>query len=103
MARIVLGICCSHTPQLHTPTDQWDIRAKRDSEDGLPFWYHGERLRFAELLEKRRYLDLESQITLAEHEARLQKACAALDQLSKFYRGSCPDVTLIFAIAVTLT
>lgn len=96
MASIVLGIGCSHTPQMHTPADQWDIRAKRDSEDGLPFWYHGERLMFAELLEKRRHLDLESQISLAEREARLQKACAALDQLSKLYRDIRPDVTLIF-------
>ena len=49
MAEIVLGIGCSHTPQLHTPARQWEIRAERDKRDGLPLWYKGRRLTYAEL------------------------------------------------------
>ena len=96
MARIVLGIGCSHTPQLHTPARQWDIRAKRDKEDGLPFWYHGERLTYSQVLEKRRHLDLESQTTLAIREERLQKCHAALEQLWLLFAAASPDVTIIF-------
>lgn len=96
MARIVLGIGCSHTPQLHTPAAQWDIRAQRDTEDGLPFWYHGERLAYREVLEKRRHLDLESQTTLAVREERLQKCHAAVEQLRRLFAAANPDVTIIF-------
>ena len=96
MARIVLGIGCSHTPQLHTPADQWDIRAKRDTEDGLPFWYQGERLTYREVLEKRRHLDLASQTTIAIREERLHRSRAAVDRLSEAFAAAAPDVTIIF-------
>ena len=44
MAEIVLGIGCAHAPQLHTPVEEWEHRAARDTMDAEPFWYKGERM-----------------------------------------------------------
>ncbi len=64
MAEIVLGIGCAHTPQLHTPADKWEIRAVRDTNDGVPMWYEGEHLPYAEVLERRKHLQLEAQTAM---------------------------------------
>ena len=94
MARITLGIGCSHTPQLHTPVEQWKIRARRDVADGLPFWYHGERMVYADLLEKRKHLQLD--IDGAERERRLAAATRGLLQLKDVCDNARPDAIVIF-------
>jgi hypothetical protein len=96
VAKIVLGLGCSHTPQLHTPAEQWDIRATRDAADALPLWLHGERLRYSEVLEQRSHLDLGSQTTMQIREQRLQKAHEALGQLADVYSACSPDVAIVF-------
>lgn len=94
MASIVLGIGCAHTPQLHTAADQWDIRAHRDAADGVPLWYKGERLTYAEVLEKRGHLDL--QISMAAREKRLHESFEAIARLGDMFAAVNPDVTIIF-------
>jgi hypothetical protein len=96
MAEIVLGIGCSHTPQLHTPAGQWEIRAERDKRDGLPLWYQGQRVTYAELEAKRQCESLDRQLDMAVREARLQAAHRAIENLSYRYAAANPDVTLIF-------
>lgn len=94
MARIVLGIGCAHTPQLHTAADQWDIRAHRDAADGVPLWYQGARLTYAEVLEKRGHMDL--QINMSAREKRLQASLAAIAMLGDLFAAVNPDVAIIF-------
>lgn len=96
MAKIVLGIGCAHTPQLHTPADKWDIRAVRDTQDGVPLWYKGERLKYAELVEQRKDQKLGEQTDIATREERLGKSYAAIDQLSDIFAEAEVDVTIIF-------
>ena len=97
MAKIVLGIGCAHTPQLHTPADKWDIRGKRDTEDGVAFWYKGERLKYARLAEIRAEQNLDEQTGMEIREERLTKSFEAIEQLSKIYAAAAkPDVTIIF-------
>ena len=96
MAKIVLGIGCAHTPQLHTPADKWDIRGKRDTEDGVPLWYKGERLKYAQLAEIRAEQNLAEQTGMETREERLTKSYAAIDQLSEVFAEAKPDVTIIF-------
>lgn len=96
MAKIVLGIGCAHTPQLHTPADKWDIRAKRDTQDGVPLWYKGVRLKYAELIERRKSQKLEQQITMEFREERLAKSYVAIDRLAEVYAAAKPDVAVIF-------
>lgn len=96
MAEIVLGIGCAHTPQLHTPADKWDIRAKRDREDGLPLWYKGERRLYAEILEKRKHQNLGAQTAIEIREERLRKSYAAIDRLSEIFAAAKADIAVIF-------
>lgn len=96
LADIVLGIGCAHTPQLHTPAVQWDIRAQRDMADGVPLWYRGERLTYAEVEAKRRQEDIARQTSLDIREARLAHSARALDRLAEIFAGVAPDVAVLF-------
>jgi hypothetical protein len=96
MAQIVLGIGCTHTPQLHTPAAQWDIRARRDAENGVPLWYRGRRMSYAEVEAERSHLDLAAQTTLGIREARLEKSHRAIGTLADVFADVEPDVTVIF-------
>ena len=96
MANIVLGIGCAHTPQLHTPADKWEIRAVRDTQDGVPMWYHGERMTYAEVLEKRKHLNLDAQTAMEIREERLQNSYKAIDKLSGIFADAKPDVAIVF-------
>jgi hypothetical protein len=96
MAKIVLGIGCAHTPQLHTPAEQWDIRAKRDTEDGVPMWYEGKRMKYAEVLAKRKHLGLHEQTAMQVRKDRLLLSFEAIGRLSEIFASAKPDVAVIF-------
>jgi hypothetical protein len=96
MAEIVLGLGCAHTPQLHTPADKWEIRAQRDKTDGVPMWYKGERMLYAEVLEKRKHLGFDEQTDMATRQHRLESSYAAIDRLSEIFTAAKPDVAIIF-------
>ena len=96
MARIVLGIGCAHTPQLHTPAEKWEVRGVRDTQDKVAIWYQGERMTYAEVLEKRKHLDLGPQTAMQVREERLQKSYQAIDQLSEIFAEVKPDVAIVF-------
>ena len=72
MAEIVLGIGCAHTPQLHTLAEDWDIRAARDRTDGIPLWFHGRKLKYAELEAERADERLADRLDLATRRAALE-------------------------------
>ena len=96
MARIVLGIGCSHAPQLHTPVEHRDQHARRDTEDGTPLWYKGERIEYTELLERRRGHNFGEQLDPQLCDERLKKARDAIRQLSEIFAEAWPDITIIF-------
>lgn len=96
MAEIVLGIGCTHTPQLHTPAERWDVRATRDREDGVPFWYRGRRLCYAEVEDERRSEGLGAQTALAVRKDRLQKSHAAIARVAGILGDVAPDAVVIF-------
>ena len=96
MAEIVLGIGCAHAPQLHTPIEEWDHRAQRDTTDAEPLWYKGERVNYAELLQQRSEQDLGEQTGMATCEDRIDKSHAAIERLSEIYARTKADVTIIF-------
>ena len=96
MATIVLGLGCAHTPQLHTPAELWEIRAERDMTDGVPLWFHGERLKYKDVEAARKHEALAEQTAMEIREERLQKSFEAVDTLSGVYAEARPDVTVIF-------
>ena len=95
MAQIVLGIGCAHTPQIHTPAREWDIRAERDRKDGVPLWYQGQRVTYAELEAKRRHENLAAYLDMTTREAALQRCFAAMDRLHEAYVAANPDAVII--------
>ena len=83
MAEIVLGIGCAHTPQLHTMAEDWDIRAARDRADGIPLWFRGRKLKYAELEAERAPERLADRLDLATRRAALEASFDAIDRLHK--------------------
>jgi hypothetical protein len=96
MATIVLGIGCSHTPQLHTPAEQWEVRARRDRQDGVPLWYRGRQLKYADVEAMRAHLKLGEQTSMAIREERLKRSFEAMDRLAEAFSAARPDVTIVF-------
>lgn len=95
MAKIVLGIGCAHTPQLHTLAEDWDIRADRDRQDGVPLWFRGKKLSYAELAALRASENLGARLGMETRNEALQKSFAAMDILHDAYREADPDIVVI--------
>lgn len=96
MAEIVLGIGCAHTPQLHTPADKWEIRAERDKTDGVPMWYRGERMKYAEVEAARKDEGFAEQTEMSIRQERLENSYKAIDVLSDVWAKANIDVAIIF-------
>ncbi len=96
MAQIVLGIGCAHAPQLYTPVDEWQQHAQRDTEDAEPFWYKGERVKYAELLAERSNQNLAEQMDVQVCNERIEKSQDAINRLSDIFAEAQPDITIIF-------
>ena len=96
MAEIVLGIGCAHAPQLHTPVEEWEQLAQRDTRDAEPFWYKGERANYDELLKARSEQNLDEQLGIEICKERIAKSHEAIDQLSEIFAEAQPDITIIF-------
>lgn len=95
MAEIVLGIGCAHTPQLHTMATDWDIRAVRDRADGIPLWWKGRKLPYAELEAERVGERLGDKLDLPTRQAALDASFAAIDRLHDLFVETDPDVVVI--------
>lgn len=95
MAEIVLGIGCAHTPQLHTLAHDWDIRAARDRQDGIPLWFHGRKMLYAELEAMRAHENIAAELDMATRQAALDASFAAMDRLHAAYVDADPDVVII--------
>ena len=96
MAEIVLGIGCAHAPQLHTPVAEWEHHARRDTSDAEPFWYKGERVKYADLLEQRGEQNLGEQIDTNTCNERVAKSHAAINRISQIFSEADPDITIVF-------
>lgn len=95
MARIVLGIGCAHTPQMHTAAPDWDLRAARDRADGVPLWFRGRRLKYAELAKLRTGEALSRRLEMSVREAALARCFGAMDRLHGQLVAAAPDIYVI--------
>lgn len=94
MARITLGMGLSHTPQLHTAAEQWDIRVKSDEKNNAHI-FRGGTYSWEELKAERLKENLAEQITLEMKQLRLNKGLSAIEQLAGIYHDKKPDVAVI--------
>lgn len=95
MAEVVLAIGCAHTPQLHTVAKDWDIRAARDRKDGVPLWFKGRKLSYAELEAERRGENLGDLLAMPVREAALRASFAAMDKLHDAFVAARADAVVI--------
>lgn len=94
MARIVLGMALSHTPQLHTPPEQWPLRLAAD-EKNPRHHFRGRTYTWPELQAARAHEGLEAHLTLEERRSRQDRALAAVQRLAQVYDEVRPDVAVI--------
>ena len=86
MAKIVLGLASSHTPQLNIPASDWPLLQQKDETDP--------RLDYASLLH-RAPADIDAQITPEAMQERDELCQKALDSLSAILRQTAPDVLVV--------
>ncbi len=86
MAKIVLGLASSHTPQLSIPGDQWPLLQKKDESDP--------RIDYASLLERAKP-GIEAELTIEKFRERDASCQRALDDLKKVLNMTAPDVLVV--------
>ena len=94
MAQIVLGMGVSHTPQLHTPAEQWDIRVEADRRNKA-HQYRGKSYDWDGLKALRREENLGEQAQLEYRQKRLEQAHRSLEELARIFESVKPDVAVI--------
>lgn len=94
MARIVLGMGISHTPQLHTPAAQWDIRVEADRRNKA-HQYRGKTYDWDGLKALRQGENLAEEARLERRQERLERAHRSLEELARMFARVKPDVAVI--------
>src|SRR5919201_1733170 len=95
MARIVLGLCSTHSPQLSTPAEVWPEHGENDRRNPWLIDTHGERLSYEQALERAdpRVADELSAEKHAQRYATVQQAVARLQQAMT---EAAPDAVIVF-------
>ena len=94
MARVVLGMGLSHTPQLHTPPEQWDIRVEADRRNKA-HQFRGKTYDWDALKQVRDADRLGAEAGLERRAERLNRAHRSLEKLAEIYRQTRPDIAVI--------
>ena len=84
MAQIILGMGVSHTPQLHTPAEQWDIRVDADRRNKA-HKYRGKTYDWDGLKALRQAENLANEATLEKRQERLKRAHQSLEGLAQIF------------------
>ncbi len=94
MATIIFGAATSHTPQLHTPAELWDVRVGSDMRNPAHL-FRGRAYGWQELVSLRASEGLADQITLEVRQRRLEAGTRAVEELARAYRTAGADVAVI--------
>ena len=95
MARIVLGLCSTHSPQLSTPAEVWPEHGENDHRNPWLIDTHGERLAYEEAL-KRADPRLEAELTPQKHAQRHAVVQQAVARLQRELAEAAPDAVVVF-------
>ncbi|HZU18932.1 MAG TPA: protocatechuate 3,4-dioxygenase [Candidatus Dormibacteraeota bacterium] len=94
MAKIVLGLAASHSPQLSTPCELWAMHAERDRQN-KELHFRGSVYDYEGLVEARREEHLEKEIDDRIWLEKHQRCERGIDALAKTLGEVDPDVVLI--------
>ena len=93
MAKVVLGIGCSHGPMLSTAPDQWHLRAGADRANPQ-HWYRGQAYAF-DALKATRARSFEVESAAEERIRRYERSQRALDALARQFAAAQVDLAVI--------
>lgn len=96
MADIVLGLGTSHSPQLSTPADQWNLRADVDRRNPRLLWEDGEYYNFEQLLEKVDRSEIAKEIGADIFQRRWQECQDGIARVGDVLAEVNPDVVILF-------
>jgi len=96
MARIVLGLCSSHSPQLNTPSDVWPEHGSNDQRNPWLIDREGRRLSYAEAVERADPRIGREELTPEKHAQRHAAVQAAVERLQSELAAAKPDVVVVF-------
>jgi hypothetical protein len=96
MARIVLGLCSSHSPQLNTPSDVWPEHGSNDQRNPWLINKQGQKLSYNEALEQADPRIGRDELTPEKHAERHAKVQAAVERLQHELEEARPDAVVIF-------
>ncbi len=95
MARIVLGLGTSHTPQLSTGPETWPRHGQRDTGSPWLFDHQGKQVTYARLLANADPRLVE-ELGPARQQARHRAAQEAMTRLRQAFEEARPDVVVVF-------
>jgi hypothetical protein len=95
MARIVLGLCSTHSPQLSTAAEVWPEHGENDRRNPWLIDTHGAKLSYEQALA---VADpgLQSELTAEKHAARHAAVQAAVARLQRELTDASPDAVVVF-------
>jgi Catalytic LigB subunit of aromatic ring-opening dioxygenase len=94
MARIVLGLGTSHSPQLSTPPEVWPVHAQRDKVSNELFAIDGSPLSYAQLL-TRAPPSIHQELSPEKWQARFEACQRAIAKEAEIVARVMPDVLIM--------
>jgi Catalytic LigB subunit of aromatic ring-opening dioxygenase len=95
MAKIILGLGTSHSPQLTLKPEQWALRRKADQHNP-ELWFNGKPYSFDQLVDIRAENHFERELGDEIFKARHTACQRSLDELGETFARYSPDVAVIF-------
>src|ERR687891_445192 len=86
MAKIVVGLASSHSPQVSIPASEWPVLQEKDETDP--------RLDYKGLRQKAKP-DIEQELTRDKMEARYQATQKSVGEVTKILNEVAPDVVVV--------
>ncbi|MBX5468157.1 MAG: protocatechuate 3,4-dioxygenase [Firmicutes bacterium] len=94
MAEIVIGVATSHSPQLSTPTDQWNLHVERDRKNQA-LHYRGQVYRFEALRELRRDEPFQQELDPAVWERKFLQWEERMAEIHRRLVAAAPEVAVV--------
>lgn len=94
MARIVLGLGTSHSPQLSTPPEVWPVHAERDKRSNDLFASDGTTLTYDQLL-KTAPPSIQAELTPKKWQARFEACQRGIAKEAEIVESVAPDVVIM--------
>ena len=94
MAKIVVGIAASHSPQLSTPSELWRLHAERDQQN-KHLHFRGNVYDYGRLLEVREGEHLERELDEGIWFEKHGRCDRGIDTLAETLAAAAPDVVVI--------